>query len=71
MTLPGGWELILIVFLIVLLFGAKKLPGLARSVGESMTEFRKGTREGAEAAEDEPEGDGPKAKTDREREKER
>jgi Sec-independent protein translocase protein TatA len=27
MTFPGGWELIAILFLILLLFGGKKLPG--------------------------------------------
>jgi sec-independent protein translocase protein TatA len=55
MTPPGGWELILIVFVILLLFGGKKLPGLARSVGQSMTEFRKGTKLGADGDEDEDE----------------
>lgn len=36
MNLPGGWELILIVLVIMLLFGAKRLPDSARSLGRSM-----------------------------------
>lgn len=44
-----GWgELILVVVVIVLLFGATKLPELARSIGASAKEFRKGLEEGTE-----------------------
>lgn len=43
-----GWgELLLVVVVIVLLFGATKLPQLARSIGASAKEFRKGLDEGA------------------------
>ena len=45
--LPGGTELILIFFVIILLFGAKKLPELARSLGKSLNEFKKGQRDGS------------------------
>ena len=38
----GGSEIILIIFIILLLFGAKKLPDLARSMGKSLGEFKKG-----------------------------
>jgi sec-independent protein translocase protein TatA len=55
--LPGGPELLLILGIAVLLFGANKLPALARSSGQAMGEFRKGReeieaelREGASAA---------------------
>ncbi|MEX2532462.1 MAG: twin-arginine translocase TatA/TatE family subunit [Nitriliruptoraceae bacterium] len=44
MTLPGGPELIIILFIVLLFFGAKKLPGLAGSLGTSMKEFRKATQ---------------------------
>lgn len=36
----GGWHWIAILLIVVLLFGAPKLPGLARSVGQSMRIFR-------------------------------
>lgn len=39
---PGGPELLLILALAILLFGASKVPKLARSMGESMGEFKKG-----------------------------
>lgn len=40
-----GWHLVIILFLVLLLFGAPKLPGLARSVGQSMKIFKKEIRE--------------------------
>ncbi|MCG8341932.1 MAG: twin-arginine translocase TatA/TatE family subunit [Chlorobiales bacterium] len=43
--LPGGSELILIFLAILLLFGAKKLPELAKGLGQSMKEFRKAQTE--------------------------
>lgn len=43
--LPGGFEWILIVLIIVLLFGSRKIPELARSLGEAVKEFRKSSRE--------------------------
>ena len=36
MSLPGGWELILVVLVIMVLFGAKRLPDSARALGRSM-----------------------------------
>ena len=39
--LPGGGEWVLIFFVILLLFGAKKLPQLARGVGKSLGEFKR------------------------------
>jgi sec-independent protein translocase protein TatA len=40
--MPGGTEWLVIAGVIVLLFGAKKLPELARSLGRSTREFKKG-----------------------------
>ena len=51
----GPGEIILVVVVIVLLFGAKKIPDLARSLGKSLSEFKKGQQEGA-APSDSPEG---------------
>lgn len=45
MGLPE-WGIVLLVA--VLLFGAKKLPELARSLGRSTSEFKKGVQEGTE-----------------------
>ncbi len=42
----GFPELIVILAVILLLFGAKKLPDLARSLGRSLSEFKKGREEG-------------------------
>lgn len=44
----GSAELIVIVLLALLLFGATKLPKLARSMGMSVGEFKKGLKEGNE-----------------------
>lgn len=55
--MPRGQELIIILVVLVLLFGARKLPELARSLGSSAKEFRKGLQDGSEestAAEDTP-----------------
>ena len=43
----GVWEIILILAVLLLLFGARKLPELARSLGRSTKEFKSGLREGA------------------------
>ena len=40
--MQGGPEVLLILFIILLLFGAKKLPELSRSLGKSLGEFKKG-----------------------------
>ena len=42
----GTPELVVILVIVVLLFGAKKLPELSRSVGTSIKEIRKGVNEG-------------------------
>ena len=43
--LPQGPELFVLIILVVLLFGAKKLPELARSLGQSVSEFKKAKEE--------------------------
>ena len=41
----GGWEIVLILAVVLILFGAKKLPELARGLGQGIREFKKATRE--------------------------
>jgi sec-independent protein translocase protein TatA len=41
----GGWEIILILAVVLILFGAKKLPELAKGLGSGIKEFKKATRE--------------------------
>lgn len=38
----GMWEVIMIVLVVLLLFGAKRVPDLMRSMGRGMQEFKKG-----------------------------
>ncbi len=42
---PGPTEWVLILVIVLVLFGAKKLPELAKSLGQSMNEFRKAREE--------------------------
>ncbi len=42
--IPGGWELVLIVLVIMVLFGAKRLPDASRSLGRSLRIFKAETK---------------------------
>jgi sec-independent protein translocase protein TatA len=41
----GGWEIVLILAVVLIFFGAKKLPELAKGLGSGLKEFKKATRE--------------------------
>ncbi len=43
--MPGGWEWIIIIVLVLVFFGAKKIPELARGLGRGIREFKDATRE--------------------------
>lgn len=65
--IPGGMgppELAIILIIAVLLFGANKIPKLARSTGEAMGEFQKGREEVEDELEQMREGKGARTKTD-------
>jgi sec-independent protein translocase protein TatA len=49
----SGPKLLIIVFLFVIFFGAKKIPEIAQGLGKGMREFRKATRDIASGGEDE------------------
>jgi len=44
-------ELLLILFVVLLLFGPQRIPGIARSLGESIKEFKKALKEDAPSEE--------------------
>jgi sec-independent protein translocase protein TatA len=53
-----GPELIIILVIILLLFGAKRIPELAKGLGTGVREFRRGTRGGDEVEEESEEKKG-------------
>ena len=49
MGMPGGWELFAIILVIVLLFGGKKIPELAKGLGKGIKDFKKAVNEDDES----------------------
>ncbi len=52
----GIWELLILLLIVVLLFGARKLPELARGLGQSAREFKRGLHEEEGTPEEKSEG---------------
>lgn len=44
----GGWEIALIVLVVLIIFGGKKIPELMRGLGKGMKEFKNATKEESE-----------------------
>ncbi|MEY4916249.1 MAG: hypothetical protein RL616_162 [Verrucomicrobiota bacterium] len=42
---PGGGQIILILIIVLIMFGAKKIPELAKGLGKGINEFKKATKE--------------------------
>ncbi len=45
MSMPGPLEILVILFVILLLFGAKRLPEIGRALGEGIREFKKSMKD--------------------------
>ena len=60
----GPWQIVLLLVVIVLVFGSKKLPELARALGKAKGEFKKGTQEGEQLLADEDKPKPEQAKLD-------
>ncbi|MFC2118581.1 twin-arginine translocase TatA/TatE family subunit [Bacteroidota bacterium] len=41
----GGWEILVVMVIVLMLFGAKKIPEIARGLGKGLKEFKKITNE--------------------------
>jgi sec-independent protein translocase protein TatA len=48
LALPGGTDWLIIGVIVLLLFGGAKLPALARSMGASVNEFKRGLKQGVD-----------------------
>ncbi|MBL8728824.1 MAG: twin-arginine translocase TatA/TatE family subunit [Planctomycetes bacterium] len=51
--IPNGMEWLIILVVVLLLFG-HRLPGMARSLGSGITEFKRGLKDGADKTNDKP-----------------
>lgn len=48
--IPGGFELVLILLVVLLLFGGKKIPELAKGLGQGIKNFKKSVKDDDEVA---------------------
>ncbi len=53
--IPGPWQIILIVLVVLLLFGGRKIPELMKGLGQGMKEFKKATKDEAKKEDEEEE----------------
>ncbi|HAA59523.1 MAG TPA: twin-arginine translocase TatA/TatE family subunit [Planctomycetaceae bacterium] len=54
MFTPGIWQMLIVLVIILLFFGGKRIPTMMRSIGQSVTEFKKGINDA-----DDPEDGAP------------
>jgi sec-independent protein translocase protein TatA len=50
LLIPGGYEWIIVILAIVLLFGGRKIPELMKGLGQGMKEFKKARNEASQDA---------------------
>jgi sec-independent protein translocase protein TatA len=48
----GGWELIAILIIVLLIFGGTKIPQLMKGLGQGISEFKKGMKDGDQVVND-------------------
>jgi len=60
--IPGVWQIVLLVLVILLLFGGRKIPELMKGIGQGMKEFKKATTEEGEDGEEKVEEEEKKDK---------
>jgi|TARA_B100000809_G_scaffold217437_1_gene223605 sec-independent protein translocase protein TatA len=48
----GPWQIVLIVLVVLLMFGGKKIPELMKGLGKGISEFKKGKKESEKDLED-------------------
>jgi sec-independent protein translocase protein TatA len=58
----GGWEWLIVILAVLLLFGAKRIPELAKGLGSGIREFKKAAREVTEEVQNAAEATPPPAK---------
>lgn len=58
----GGYEWLIIAVILIFLFGAKKIPDMARGIGRGIFEFRKAVDDGKKDSEEEEENENEKEK---------
>ena len=51
--IPGVWQIVLLVFVILLLFGGRKIPELMKGIGQGMKEFKNATSDEEEDGKEE------------------
>jgi len=58
----GGWEIAIILLIVLIIFGPSKLPQMGQAMGKAIREFKKAGRELRSEATDDEEEDKGKAK---------
>ncbi|MFC2096485.1 twin-arginine translocase TatA/TatE family subunit [Bacteroidota bacterium] len=48
----GPWEIVIIVLVVILIFGGKKIPELMKGLGQGMKEFKKATKDDGDEKKD-------------------
>ena len=63
-VMPGGWEWLLILALVLILFGPKRLPEIAEAMGKSIRKFKSATKDATDEVKREIDDAGKELKTD-------